>query len=90
MSHNFQMRFDIVFLWEYSLGNMSELKETENVTAAYIDTKEAAKILGYTLQHTRLLIRTGQLKAVKFGRDWMIERKSITDLNNQKDISKKS
>jgi len=69
---------------------MSEPKESEDVTAAYIDTKGAAKILGYTLQHTRLLIRTGQLKAVKFGRDWMIDRKSIKDLRNQKDVNIKS
>lgn len=69
---------------------MSEPKEYEDVTATYIDTKEAAKILGYTLQHTRLLIRTGQLKAVKFGRDWMIERKSITDLRNPKDFNRES
>lgn len=63
---------------------MGKAKETEDVAVAYVDTKEAARLLGYTLQHTRLLIRTGQIKAVKFGRDWMIERKSITDFNSQK------
>lgn len=39
-----------------------------------ITTKEASRELGYTIQHTRLLIRTGKLKALKFGRDWLIER----------------
>jgi excisionase family DNA binding protein len=63
---------------------MGKAKETKDVAVVYVDTKEAARLLGYTLQHTRLLIRTGQLKAIKFGRDWMIERKSITDFNAQK------
>lgn len=39
---------------------------------------QAAKELGYSLQHTRLLIRQGYLKASKLGRDWVIEREALT------------
>lgn len=67
---------------------MGKSRVTEDVAGAYVDTKEAARLLGYTLQHTRLLIRTGQLRAVKFGRDWMIERKSITDFSAQRSIER--
>ncbi len=66
---------------------MGKVRVTE-VVGAYVDTKEAARLLGYTLQHTRLLIRTGQLKAIKFGRDWMIERKSIADFSAQRSMER--
>jgi len=39
---------------------------------------EAAKFLGYTVQHTRLLIRCNKLKAEKIGGVWFILK---TDLN---------
>lgn len=43
-----------------------------------LTTAEAAEILGYTVQHTRLLIRLKKLTAMKMGRDWLINR---SDLN---------
>lgn len=43
----------------------------------YMTTNEASEQLGYTVQHTRLLIRQGKLQANKFGRDWMIVRESV-------------
>ncbi|PSQ88262.1 MAG: hypothetical protein BRD45_06905 [Bacteroidetes bacterium QS_8_64_10] len=46
---------------------------------AYMTTKEAACRLGYTTQHTRLLIRQGKLEGSKFGRDWMVVRESVED-----------
>ena len=41
---------------------------------------QAAELLGNTVQHVRLLARTGQLKASKVGRDWVIDREAIGDL----------
>jgi excisionase family DNA binding protein len=35
-------------------------------------TKEASKILGISQDHVRLLARTGQIKAQRLGRDWVI------------------
>jgi len=38
----------------------------------YISVARAAEMIGYTPQHTRLLIRAGKLAATKVGRDWLI------------------
>lgn len=45
---------------------------------------EAAEILGYTWQHTRLLVRQGKLPGVKKGRDWFIPKEAVTDYNIRK------
>lgn len=50
-----------------------------------IPTTEAAKKLGYTLQHTRLLIRNQRINATKVGRDWLISPKEILGFLAQKD-----
>ncbi len=42
-------------------------------------TREAAEELGYTIQHTRLLIRQGHIEAAKFGRDWLVVRESVVE-----------
>jgi len=42
-----------------------------------ITTTEAALRLGITPRHVRHLIKTGQLPAVKAGRDWLIEEKNL-------------
>ena len=57
-------------------------KEKE-IPQNYISSKEAANELGYTIQHTRFLIREGKLDAVKFGRDWMIVRESVVEYKVQ-------
>ncbi len=49
----------------------------DGMNDTYMTTNEAAEQLGYTVQHTRLLIRQGKLKANKFGRDWMVIRESV-------------
>jgi excisionase family DNA binding protein len=42
-----------------------------------VTTQQAADALDYTIQHTRLLIRKGQLEGTKLGRDWVISRASF-------------
>lgn len=42
-----------------------------------VTTQQAADVLNYTVQHTRLLIRQGRLQGVKIGRDWLIRRDSF-------------
>jgi excisionase family DNA binding protein len=42
-----------------------------------VTTQQAADVLNYTIQHTRLLIRQGRLHGVKIGRDWLIRRDSF-------------
>ena len=43
----------------------------------YMTTPEVSKTLGYTIQHTRRLVREGRLQGAKIGRDWMILRESV-------------
>jgi len=49
--------------------------ETRFVTSA-----EAARQLGYTIQHARRLINSGRLQGVKIGRDWMVLKSSVEAL----------
>lgn len=42
---------------------------------------EAAETLGYTVQHTRLLLRRGRLRGNKIGRDWIVLRESVAEYN---------
>lgn len=44
---------------------------------AHIGTAEAATRLGVTQPHVALLIRRGDLKGTKVGRDWIIDERSI-------------
>jgi excisionase family DNA binding protein len=38
---------------------------------------EASRLLRYTLQHTRLLLRTGRLRGTKIGRDWTLREADV-------------
>jgi len=49
-----------------------------------LTVRQAAEILGNTVQHTRLLIRIGQLKANKVGRDWIMDRDAVIDLRTKR------
>lgn len=48
-------------------------------TRELMTTREAARDLGYTIQHTRLLIRQEKIAASKFGRDWLVARESVVE-----------
>jgi len=45
--------------------------------ADWITTTEAAELSGYHPEHLRELIRTGVIKAQKWGRDWQVSRASL-------------
>ena len=45
----------------------------------YVKADEAAKIMGFSVQHTRFLIRQGYLKGTKIGRDWIIALDVLKD-----------
>lgn len=44
----------------------------------WITTTEATRLSGYHPYYLRELIRTGKVKAQKWGRDWQVSRKSLT------------
>lgn len=48
------------------------MKPTDTLTSS-----EAAALLGVKQSRVRQLILAGRLPALKFGRDWLIERKAI-------------
>lgn len=49
-----------------------------------LTVQQAAEILGNTVQHIRLLMRTGQLRANKVGRDWIVDRDAVIDLRTKR------
>ncbi len=42
-----------------------------------ITVHEAASILDYTVQHTRLLLRLGRIQGKKIGRDWTTTEQAL-------------
>src|SRR3972149_10600262 len=52
--------------------------------AELLTVRQAAELLGNTVQHVRLLARTGQLKASKVGRDWIMDRDAVMDLKTKR------
>lgn len=45
----------------------------------FMTVPEAARVLGYSVQHTRLLLRQGKLRGDKRGRDWLVLREAVFD-----------
>jgi excisionase family DNA binding protein len=43
----------------------------------WLTTQEAADLTGYNVQHVRRLARAGKVITQKWGKDWMIDRKSL-------------
>ena len=46
-------------------------------TEGQLTTRDAADLLGYTVQHVRRLIREGRLLGSRFGRDWLVDKESV-------------
>src|SRR5258706_13712960 len=68
---------------DYSLGNMNAIRSLDLVSS-----KLAADILECTVQHLRLLIRSGRIEATKQGRDWFVSRESIADFKTDREQSR--
>ncbi len=45
----------------------------------FVKVGEAAQILGFSVQHTRFLIRQGSLRGTKISRDWIIAREALDE-----------
>lgn len=45
----------------------------------WLTTLEASRLAGYHPTHIRLLVRSGEVEAQKWGRDWMIQKVSLLD-----------
>jgi len=44
---------------------------------SYVTSAEAARCLGYTIQHVRRLITDRKLQGFKIGRDWVVLKSSV-------------
>jgi excisionase family DNA binding protein len=49
-----------------------------------ISTAEAARRLGVTTNRVRALIEAKRLKAIKIGREWLIDPKDLAAVKNRK------
>ena len=58
-----------IFPWEHIRGS--------DVDTELVTTREASRMLGYTVQHVRRLIQGGSLRGVRLGRDWLVLRASV-------------
>ncbi len=43
----------------------------------WLTVPDAAELTGYHVYYLRELLRTGKIKAQKFGRTWMVSRRSL-------------
>lgn len=50
---------------------------TKHMTERYITTRQAAELAGVTDGYIRLLLGRGTLRGKRFGRDWLVSRKSV-------------
>ena len=44
----------------------------------YVTTGEAARILGFHVEHVRRMLRNNDLEGIKVGQMWFVLKKSIT------------
>ena len=64
------------------MSNRTNTHPTNNIMpdlAEFYTTQEAAEKLGFTLQGVSKLIRQNRLRAERFGRAWLVSKKSVTE-----------
>ena len=49
----------------------------KNLVDEWITTAEARFLTGYNAEHIRRLVRSGKVKAKKWGKEWMVEKNSL-------------
>jgi excisionase family DNA binding protein len=57
--------------------NNANANKSKPMTARYITTKQAAEIAGVTDGYIRFLLGKRTLTGKRFGRDWLVSRKSV-------------
>jgi excisionase family DNA binding protein len=45
----------------------------------FMTTQEAAKVLGFHVKRIPTMVRNNTLQGVRFGRAWLVSRKSVKD-----------
>lgn len=52
--------------------------------AKYISTLDAAKLLGFSHDHVRNLLRKGVISGLKVGKFWIVNTKDIQDVKRRR------
>lgn len=47
------------------------------IPEGWVDSRQAAEATGYTPEHLSRLARTGKVRAVRVGRDWLIDQEDV-------------
>lgn len=50
----------------------------------YVTSAEAAKLLGFSPDHTRRLMAEGKIEAEKLGRSWIVKTKNLANIKRQR------
>ena len=67
----------------------SKKNQTMPDLAEFMTTQEAAKVLGFHVKTIPLMVRNQTLQGVRFGRAWLVSRKSVQEyLDKTKGMSK--
>lgn len=56
----------------------------EKQNSQLITTAEAAVILGFSQDHVRRLILTNRIKAIKFGKTWLIRKGALARVKRRR------
>lgn len=56
-----------------------------NGLTGWMNTTAASRLTGYSRAYVRILARSGQVRARKFGRDWLVNRESLLAHKRQMD-----
>ncbi|MCC7117806.1 MAG: helix-turn-helix domain-containing protein [Anaerolineales bacterium] len=59
--------------------NILTRQKTMPDLAEFMTTEEAAKLLGFNVRSIPYMIKTKTLEGVKFGRAWLVSRKSVKE-----------
>ena len=68
----------------------TKVKDTMPDLAEYMTTQEAALKLGFHVKSIPKMVRDNILEGVRFGRAWLVSRKSVDEyLKKTKDVGKR-
>ena len=68
----------------------TKVKDTMPDLAEFMTTHEAAEKLGFHVKSIPLMIKNKKLDGVRFGRAWLVSRKSVDEyLKKTKDVGKR-
>lgn len=59
-----------------------------SLTDKLLNTSQVAKVLGYSIAHTRRLCSTGVIRAEKVGTDWLVKEANLKHVKRNPNLKK--